>query len=77
MYGIKPVELERPANEMSVCELKQALNKWETCEWLAHVTVENNKGSGCLTAMNSRWLECQRLVKEVKSEMERRGINVQ
>lgn len=77
MYGIKPVELEKPANEMSAYELKQALDKWETYEWLAHVTVENNKGSGCLTAMNGRWLDCQRLVKEVKNEMERRGMNVQ
>ena len=76
MYGIKPVQLNPPAAEMSVLQLVDAYDKWQINERIAHAAFLNNLDSGCYIAFQACWNKCKRLVKEIEDEMERRGMNV-
>lgn len=72
---IKPVQLKKPAREMSDEELVDALNRWENEERIAHARFDNNKGSSCYIYFLGCWRKCQRLVKELEDEMDRRLQN--
>lgn len=71
---IKPVQLKKPTREMSDQELLDSLKHWEIEERIAHKKFENNQGSGSYVAFKGCWTKCQRLVHELKEELQRRNI---